>query len=581
MEAILAQGAVDIAESVSEFLMENSDEAVFCALGIFISVLTGYCFHRLGKRRFNPEDFFHTCKIGTDLVPEDFGIQKYDSYYLERNTDEKIYEAMARENARVLVVGRPMAGKTRAVFRVIEHYYYQPYIYMPFPKEMDITKIDSKKIESTSILFFDDIDNFTRKFSCYELFKKFKDSCNNLKVVVTYRTGQEESELRRDKELNDFMRTFERIELEDISLEEGKCIANNVRIDFKESMFDHTVGSVLLGLEAMIERFEKLEEEQKVLLRLVKILVEGRISSIEKSILKRLFHHWIHYENIHAHYSFDSCLKQLVSDSFLVIRKETVTYSYRPYLEIIGYDVLDTDLLELKNGFCDLKCVEGLVNVGYSFLDRGKYREGIECFSEAIKLDSKNEAAYFGRGWSYSKTGEYDKAVLNYSEVLNLHENAEAYYNRGLAYFQLGAYQEALYDFEKAFRLDAKNPDPRIVEPLLSLLMKPHYVQRAAAILGKMLESKISRKDDKTLAEIHEKASELYANQSFFSEAAEQLQKALSYYCKMKHDSKIEEIRFKMEKIEKGETIFTYCSFCNHKVFMDYHYCPNCGRKIR
>lgn len=162
------------------------------------------------------------------------------------------------------------------------------------------------------------------------MIKKFQDVCDDLKVIVTCRTGEEEVETKKDREMIRFVTLFDRIELEDISLNEGKTIAENVEIDFSESEFDCTIGSVLLGLNDMKVRYENLHEEEKVFLRLMTILVEGETYSIEKSVLKELFHHWIDYERINADRSFDSCLERLVRDSFLVDLSGFVSPSYYP-----------------------------------------------------------------------------------------------------------------------------------------------------------------------------------------------------------------------------------------------------------
>ena len=55
--------------------------------------------------------------------------------------------------------------------------------------------------------------------------------------------------------------------------------------------------------------------------------------------------------------------------------------------------------------------------------------------------------AYHGRGWSYAKMGEYDRAIKDYNEALRINPaNLKAVANRRLADVQNGDYQLAMVD---------------------------------------------------------------------------------------------------------------------------------------
>ena len=439
-----------------EFLIKNRDEAIFCGVGIVISCLVAYYLHRHEKPKFNPKDYFSICKRVKDLMPEGFGIREHQSYYHERPCDEEIIKALA-ENSRVLVIGRPRAGKTRAVFETV-NYYPNYHIYMPHSKKMDISEIDAGEIEKKSILFLDDLNRFTGRFSYYELYKKFHDASDDLRILATCRTG-EEADVFKDEEIARFVATFSKVIVEDISEEEGKIIAENAGIDFLPSQFDGTVGSILLGLGAMRRRYERLEEQEKILLRLVKILAEGRTYSIEKNMLKKLFLQWIENEGIDPHQTFESSFQQLEENSFLrEDDQKLVRSACDPYLEIIKYEVLDSDLLEMRELFCDLGYTEGLMNLGTAFSNRDAHHSGIECFSKVIKLEKRNEEAYLERGRIHAEIEEYDKALSDYNEAIRMNpESAKALYLRGLIYYTLREYDKALSDYSEATRINPEH----------------------------------------------------------------------------------------------------------------------------
>jgi tetratricopeptide (TPR) repeat protein len=124
--------------------------------------------------------------------------------------------------------------------------------------------------------------------------------------------------------------------------------------------------------------------------------------------------------------------------------------------------------------------------------DRMKFDRAIEDFSDSIAAYSDNRVALFERGRAYWHTGryreaandlrlivhqsyedprwrfhthallgdsllrlgEYDKAILNLSAALNLHEDALVYLSRGHAYTGRGDLDRATADFAEAARLD-------------------------------------------------------------------------------------------------------------------------------
>ena len=62
--------------------------------------------------------------------------------------------------------------------------------------------------------------------------------------------------------------------------------------------------------------------------------------------------------------------------------------------------------------------------------------------------------SYYKRGIAYYKKREYDKAIADFSEVIERDSNhAESYYNRGNAYCDNVDFDEAIADYTKAIEL--------------------------------------------------------------------------------------------------------------------------------
>ncbi|MBI4646279.1 MAG: tetratricopeptide repeat protein, partial [Bacteroidia bacterium] len=66
--------------------------------------------------------------------------------------------------------------------------------------------------------------------------------------------------------------------------------------------------------------------------------------------------------------------------------------------------------------------------------------------------------AYINRGIGYRKSGDYNKAIQDYSKAIEIKPDfAEAYNSRAIAYNKSGDYNKAIQDYKKAIDLDPKD----------------------------------------------------------------------------------------------------------------------------
>jgi len=85
------------------------------------------------------------------------------------------------------------------------------------------------------------------------------------------------------------------------------------------------------------------------------------------------------------------------------------------------------------------------------------YDAEIKKLDALIKKDSKNIGAFYNRGWMYASKGDVQKAIADYSQVIEIDEEfGDAYYNRGLLYIKMKRDEQAVRDFSKAIEFDSR-----------------------------------------------------------------------------------------------------------------------------
>ena len=86
----------------------------------------------------------------------------------------------------------------------------------------------------------------------------------------------------------------------------------------------------------------------------------------------------------------------------------------------------------------------------------GDYEEAIKDFDEVFKSHAEDAKdyytdAYYKQGLAYLNLGEDQKAIEDFTQVINRDPNyREAYYNRGIAHERLGKYEQANKDYSQA-----------------------------------------------------------------------------------------------------------------------------------
>jgi tetratricopeptide (TPR) repeat protein len=99
-------------------------------------------------------------------------------------------------------------------------------------------------------------------------------------------------------------------------------------------------------------------------------------------------------------------------------------------------------------------------NRGKAYNQKGEYDRAIKDLSQAIQLDPTLAVAYSNRGNAYSSKRALDRAIADFSKAIRFdRKESDGYYGRGNAYGLKRQYDRAIVDFSEAIRLNPRNRD--------------------------------------------------------------------------------------------------------------------------
>jgi tetratricopeptide (TPR) repeat protein len=97
---------------------------------------------------------------------------------------------------------------------------------------------------------------------------------------------------------------------------------------------------------------------------------------------------------------------------------------------------------------------------GNAYAKLGRYKSAIECYNQAIHIDSDYTDAHYIRGILYFELGQYQKAIQDFNNTIRIQPDyINAYYHRGIAYSKMRQERQAIEDFSNAIRLKPDHAD--------------------------------------------------------------------------------------------------------------------------
>ncbi len=95
-------------------------------------------------------------------------------------------------------------------------------------------------------------------------------------------------------------------------------------------------------------------------------------------------------------------------------------------------------------------------NLASALVEKGKTREAVDHYNQAISIAPYYDVIYYDRGIAYYHLGQKQRAIEDFKEAIRITPDyAAAYYNMGIIYLDLGQYQRAIENYNEAIRINS------------------------------------------------------------------------------------------------------------------------------
>ena len=228
----------------------------------------------LGKRAECRKKYYEVYRKSSNLLkPKDLLKERpYDHKYLKRDIDNSL-EISFSNNTNTLLIGQSLSGKTHAIYYLIAGNKKRCTVSLLRCNEFEIEKFHAPFSFYKKVVLIDDLQRFVSKRNFFFILEYFRE--HDWQIIATCRSGVEfvqvkNSFSKENKELSSF---FEgQFEIEEISNEIGKGIAEENNKDWGKIEFDGNIGSIFMPLSEMRTRYGKLSPDLKIILGEIKTL---------------------------------------------------------------------------------------------------------------------------------------------------------------------------------------------------------------------------------------------------------------------------------------------------------------------
>ena len=415
-------------------------------VGIIVTAIVPFIGYIYKSRKEFKNYYSVIWKNSSKLKAKDLlGERPYEEYYHERSIDSFLARTLERKR-NTLIIGPPLSGKTRAAYNSLKKLKKSPNVLVPRSVNMSSFQLPKDYMFwKDKLIFIDDLQYYVEKQDSYHmLFRTAKEK--NIPLVATCHSGREFKKVKNrliEHNLDlDIIFGEDVFELEKISLDEGKKIAEKLQMKWDKVKFNGTIGSIFMRLSEMERRYDQCSNIEKTILLALRNLYlcgvynDNSIFNIEW--IKKLAGK---YELEGKDFEWTGWLKSLEDKEFVKAARRNKIWAEDAYLEYIvkpETQSSNTDVFEEVIGvFSDepqvlLMLGERVYDTGTVDVEISDYMKlSIKAFEKIIAKINKQEDEltylkaqnYLGQSyWSLSRVentlDNCRKSILFYNEVL-------------------------------------------------------------------------------------------------------------------------------------------------------------------
>jgi hypothetical protein len=351
-------------------------------MSVVVDTLKGVLDKLLAKEKAQNKYFELKGKSSNDIEPVDIlgGRAKkergyVEEYYPRPKIEEKIIKRI-EANDNLLIIGPPLSGKTRVLYEALKKLKKSRNVLTLKLIDIDLNDF-SVPIPITffkdRILVIDDLDKYVSKPNfVYVLNNIYSRNLKNgsFLIAATCRSGPELEIVKGNDDLRFFDTFGDPIKIPKLDDQEGEKIAKEYGLEFTKD-FDGNIGTLFMSLDEMKERFIRLDETEKGILRALKRLYYAGISEgREVFSLRRVVRVCKEIRKIDlTPDQWETHLRAITENAFIERGQETIrgeeAYFYNVIEDYFSNLVNLRDMLSIFSD--DPEALSGLANIALNY----------------------------------------------------------------------------------------------------------------------------------------------------------------------------------------------------------------------
>jgi tetratricopeptide (TPR) repeat protein len=325
---------------------------LFTVLGIIATAfvpLIGYVY----KTRKEFRNYYSVIwKSSSRIKSKDvLGERPCEEYYFERNIDSFLSRILERKR-NALIIGPPLSGKTRAVFHSVKQLKKSIHVLIPRSVSMPVFKLPKDyMLWKKRVIFIDDLQYYIERQDSYHLlFREAKEK--NIPIIASCHSGREYKKVKNkliEQNLDiDMVFGEDVIEMEKISADDGRKVAEKMGLKWDTVKFNGTIGSIFMRLSEMERRFDNCDNIEKTILRSLRNLYLSGVYD-DNSIFRL---EWVKkasgkHELEGKDFEWSGWLKTLEDKEFIKLSRRNKVWAEDAYLEYVVKPEVDLTQLEI------------------------------------------------------------------------------------------------------------------------------------------------------------------------------------------------------------------------------------------